>query len=319
MIANSRIVRVLATMAVGICHLTSASSGGATAKEQAPGYYHIRIGEFQVTALSDGTDMLPTNILVNTSAAEVSSILARDFLADPVETSINAFLVNTGSRLILVDTGAGVLMGPGLGKVLSVLKSAGYQPEQIDEVYLTHMHPDHFGGLLAAGHPAFPNAIIRAAKSEADYWLSDANRDAAPMDAKPRFEQAMSSLAPYISAGKFITFGNNTELVPGIRAVLTPGHSPGHTGYVIGSGAAMLVIWGDLVHVAAVQFTRPSIALKFDSDIKAAAIQRRQALKAAAEGKYWVAGAHLPFPGIGHVRSEGKNFVWVAANYGVLH
>lgn len=285
---------------------------------QTPGWYRTMLGNFEITALSDGTIALPMDkLLVNTTPAEVEKALGKAFLSLPVETSVNAFLVNTGNRLVLIDAGAGTLFGPTLGKLIGNLKASGYQPEQVDEVYLTHLHGDHVGGLTREQVRAFPNAIVRMDKREADYWLSDANLAQAPAEAKSRFEAARVSLDPYVKAGKMEPYASGTELTPGIKAVSTVGHTPGHNIYVIESGGQRLEIWGDLVHLAAMQFAQPRVAVAFDSDSKSAVKQRMSAFESAAKEKWLVAGAHIPFPGLGHVRQEGKGFVWVPVNYSV--
>jgi glyoxylase-like metal-dependent hydrolase (beta-lactamase superfamily II) len=285
------------------------------AKTQAPGYYRMMLGDFEITALSDGTVGLPVDKLLHEPAAKTDKALARAFLKPPVDTSVNGFLINTGDKLVLIDTGAAGLFGPTLGNLAANLKASGYQPEQVDEVYITHMHPDHVGGLMAGDKLAFPNAIVRADKADADFWLSQANLDAAPKEAKGFFQGAMASLNPYVQAGKFKPFDGNTELLPGIAAVAAHGHTKGHTIYVIQSKGQKLVLWGDLMHVAAVQFADPSVTIEFDTDSKAAAVQRKKAYADAAKGGYWVAGAHLSFPGIGHLRGEGKGYTWVPVNY----
>jgi len=285
-------------------------------KTSAPGYYRMMLGDVEITALSDGTVDLPmTDLLTNTTAAKVRSALAKAHLKDPVESSVNAYLINTGSKLVLIDAGAGALFGPTLGKLAASLKASGYQPEQIDEIYITHMHADHVGGLVANNQIVFPNATVRADQREADYWLSKANMDSAPKDAKPFFEGAMASINPYVAAGKFKPFNGNTDLVPGIKAVAARGHTPGHSIYVVESQGQRLVLWGDLMHAAAVQFPDPSVTIKFDTDSKAAAAQRKAQFADAAKRGHWVAAAHLPFPGIGHLRADGKGYDWIPANY----
>jgi glyoxylase-like metal-dependent hydrolase (beta-lactamase superfamily II) len=139
--------------------------------------------------------------------------------------------------------------------------------------------------------------------------------DAAPKEAKEGFEHAMQALNPYVSAGKFKPFNGAVELVPGIRAVPTPGHTPGHTVYQVSSKGETLMLWGDLMHLGAIQFLDPSVTLRFDSDSVAAAAQRKKIFAEAAEHGYWVGGAHLPFPGIGHLRAAGTGYTYVHANY----
>ncbi len=289
-------------------------------KTQAPGYYRMMLGDFELTALSDGTLALPvTELLTNTTPEKVNKALARASLKGLVDTSVNGYLINTGTKLVLIDTGAGALFGPTVGHLVNSLKAAGYQPEQVDEIYITHMHGDHVGGLMSGDMLVFPNATVRADKHDADYWLSQANMDAAPKDAKGSFQAAMASLNPYIAAGKFKPFDGATELVPGVRAMPSPGHTPGHTTYVVESRGEKLVLWGDLMHVAAVQFAEPSVTVRFDVDSTAAAKARKLAYADAAKSGYWVGAAHLAFPGLGHLRAEGSSgYLWIPANYSSL-
>ncbi len=286
------------------------------AKGQAPGWYRMMLGSFQVTALSDGTVALPVDkLLTQVSPARVESLLARSYLKAPVETSVNAYLIHTGTKLVLIDAGAAGLFGPTLGKLLGNLKAAGYQPEQVDEIYITHMHPDHVGGLVADGKMVFPNAVVRADMREGGFWLSSENMDKAPADAKGFFQGAMASLNPYVAAGKLKPFDGETELVPGIRAIPARGHTPGHTIYAVESQGNKLVVWGDLMHVAAVQFAMPSVTIQFDNDSKAAAPQRQKNYADAAKKGYFVAVAHVSFPGIGKLRTDGKGYEWLPTNY----
>jgi glyoxylase-like metal-dependent hydrolase (beta-lactamase superfamily II) len=284
-------------------------------KTPAPGYFRMMLGDFEVTAISDGTVDLPVDkLLQGIKPAAVDAALAKSFLKSPLETSDNAFLINTGSKLVLVDTGAGSLFGPTLGKFLVNLKAAGYQPEQIDEIYLTHMHGDHIGGLAANAQRTFPNAVVRAQKQESDFWLSQANLDKNPKMAD-YFKGAMGALNPYVSAGKFQPFEGDVELTPGISSHSGKGHTPGHATYVVQSKGQKLVLVGDLIHVAAVQMPHPEITISFDSDQKTAAASRRQAFDAAARGGYLIGGAHLQFPGLGHLRKDGKGYDFIPVNY----
>ena len=293
-----------------------ASAAAPVVKAQAPGFYRTMLGDFEVTTVFDGTLMLDTGqLLTNAKPGQVDALLGKQFLKSPVETSVDTFLINTGSKLVLVDTGAGSLFGPALGKLLVNLKAAGYTPDQIDDVLITHMHGDHIGGLAANGQRVFPNATVHADKHDADYWLSKAEMAKAPAEGKGGFQSAMSMLQPYVDAKKFQPFEAGEPILPGIRSVAAHGHTPGHTVYVVESGGQKLVLWGDLLHVAAVQFPEPSVTIRFDSDSKAAEAARMKALNEAAAGGYWVGIAHVPFPGLGHVRKDGTGFAWVPANY----
>jgi glyoxylase-like metal-dependent hydrolase (beta-lactamase superfamily II) len=261
---------------------------------------------------------LPVNqLLTNTNKARVDRALARSGLASPLETSVNGYLINTGDKLVLVDAGAAALFGPTLGKLIDNLKAAGYQPEQVDEIYLTHLHPDHVGGLAGNGAMAFPNAIVRADRADVDFWLSETNLANAKKDDKPFFEGARASLQPYVDAQRFRPFEGRTPLSAGITALPRHGHTAGHSTYLVESRGQKLMLWGDLLHVAAVQFDQPAVTIAFDTSNRAAAVQRKRAFADAASNGYLAAGAHLSFPGIGRVRSSGRGYIWLPVNYAV--
>jgi glyoxylase-like metal-dependent hydrolase (beta-lactamase superfamily II) len=289
-------------------------------KTQVPGYYRLMVGTFEVTALYDGYIDLDTKLLKNASAKDIQSLLARMFIAgQKTQTAVNAYLVNTGSRLVLIDTGTAKKFGPTLGYVVDHLKAAGYDPAQVDTVLITHLHGDHVNGLVGAdGKPVFANADIWSAQADTDFWLSAEVMAKAPKDAQPFFKMAQEAAAPYQAAGKWKTFKADGEVVPGIKSVAMPGHTPGHAGYRIESNGKSLLILGDLVHSHAVQFARPEVAIEFDIDSKRAVATRKQVFAAVAKDKTLVAAMHLPFPGIGHVRAEKKAYAWVPIEFGPI-
>jgi len=304
-------ITLLGTVGVSVAH-----AAAPMVKTSAPGYFRMMLGDFEVTALSDGTVNLPINkIMTRTTPAKVDKALAKSFLKSPVETSVNGYLINTGTKLVLIDTGAAGLFGPTLGKLLGNLKASGYQPEQVDEIYITHLHHDHVGGLLLGGQVAFPNAVVRVDRHEADYWLSQANMDKAPVEIQEFFQKAMISVKPYVESGRFMPFDGDTELVPGVRSVSSHGHTPGHSTYLIESKGERLMLWGDLMHVAAVQFDEPGVTILYDTDSQNAAVQRKAAYADAAKQGYIVGAAHISFPGLGHLRANGKGYSWVPVNY----
>ena len=311
-----KFTRTILSAAIASLALGSAAFAAAPmVKTPAPAYFRIMLGDFEVTALNDGTVDLPVDKLLHTKPEKIQKTLKDNFLKVPLETSVNAYLINTGSKLVLIDTGAGALFGPTLGKLQANLKAAGYQPEQVDEIYITHMHGDHVGGLTPAGAAAFPNAILRADKHDTDYWLSKANMDAAPADRKGFFQGAMMSFEPYIKADHLKTFNGDTELVPGIKATATYGHTPGHTSYLVESKGQKLLLTGDLIHVAAVQFPEPTVTIDFDSDTKAAMAQRLKVFSAASKDGTMLGAAHIQFPGLGHLKATGKSYQWVPVNF----
>ena len=299
------------------CFVPAPSFAGAPiVKKQAPGFYRLMLGDFEVTVLSDGSNMLPTAKLLRGDTANIEAALKRGFLTDMVETAHNSFLVNTGSKLVLIDAGAGSLLGPGAGYLARNLRAAGYQPEQVDEIYLTHLHADHVGGLVTDNRLTFPNAIVRVNKRDTDYWLSEANMEAAPADAKRFFQAAIASLTPCMRAGKLVLFDGNADLVAGIRAQAAYGHTPGHSMYMVESKGQKLLLWGDIVHVAAVQFDNPAVTIGYDVDVAGAEREHWRQFADAADDGYLIGGAHVPFPGLGHVRRDSeKVYTYVPLNY----
>ncbi|WP_348982702.1 MBL fold metallo-hydrolase [Brasilonema octagenarum] len=289
---------------------------GKTAKTQVPGVYSFMLGDFTITALSDGT--LPQDLpklLTNTNPAEIDRLLHSSFLTNPVEASINAFLIDTGDKQVLVDTGSGELFGPKLGGKLQVsLKAAGYAPDEIDTVLLTHIHSDHSGGLVKGDQLMFPTATVYVGKPDVDFWLNPANAERSQLDRK-YFDEAVKTVKPYLDAGKLKPFSGKTVILPGITARPTPGHTPGHSFFLVQSGGESIEFWGDILHVASVQFPKPEITIVYDVDPNAAAVQRAKQFADAQISRRLVAGAHLPFPGVGHIRAEGKGYAWVPVDY----
>lgn len=238
--------------------------------------------------------------------------LERTYPDGQIKSTVNAFLINTGSKLVLIDTGNGKMGSPTMGKVINNLRAAGYQPEEIDEIYLTHMHGDHVGGLLLEKERIFKNAIVYANKQEADYWLDDGNQSAAPDTVKRSFQAVKETITPYITAGKFKTFEGNIELTPGIRAKTLFGHTPGHTAYIIESKGDTVFLGGDMIHVAAVQFEDPSITIAYDSDKEEAAKVRQEILIQVMKNNWLIGGAHIAFPGIGHVEANDGEYRFIS-------
>ena len=297
-------------LALALC-TSAALAAGPQLKGQAPGWYRVQLGEFEVTALSDGTIDLPVDKLLQQPAANTLRALQHAYLGVPLETSVNAYIVNTGTKLVLVDTGTAGLFGPTAGRVMANLKASGYSPEQVDEIVITHMHGDHLGG---ASSTAYPNATLRIDKRDTDFWLSPEQLAKGGDGAK-----ALAALVKgFADAGRFKPFEGSTagvEIVPGVKAFPAYGHTPGHSNYVAESKGQKMMFWGDLMHVAAVQFAEPAVTVQFDSDPKAARPAREAAFAAAAKDGYYVAVTHVSFPGIGRLRADGKGYDWFPVNY----
>ncbi len=298
------------------------SGSAPPAGRQVPGYWRMAVGDAVVTALFDGRVALSPSILKGIAGSDAERLLAAMFVpqsADGVQTAVNAYLIDQGGRLTLIDAGAAACFGPTLGQIVDNLAAAGYAPSQVNAVVLTHLHGDHVCGVTSAdGKRVFANAEIYAAQADADFWLSEAIAAAAPEGARGFFKAARDAVKPYQAAGRFKTFAAGADPLPGVKAVPSNGHTPGHTSYLVESQGQSLLIWGDIVHSHSIQFQRPEVALEFDVDTAAAIATRKRIFAQAADGKLWVAGAHLPFPGLGHVRREADAWRWLPAEYGPL-
>jgi glyoxylase-like metal-dependent hydrolase (beta-lactamase superfamily II) len=316
---KTRRMALLRLLPVLVLAAAAASTPAVTTPPQAktapPGYYRVMLGDFEITVLSDGTASREIDKLSN-KPQEVRDALARDRRTSPIELSINAFLIHTGSKLLLVDTGAGELFGNSCGRLVENLRAAGYKPDQIDAVLLTHIHADHSGGLSVKGERVFPNAMVYVDKRDPAFWLSEAEEKAAPPAKKETFRQSHATVDPYVKAGKMKPFDGAGELFPGIRAEPAYGHTPGHTAYLVESKGKQLLLWGDTIHVAEAQFADPTITIEYDVDPKAAVASRLKLLGAADKEAYLVGGAHISFPGLGRVRAAGKGYRWIPLPYG---
>jgi glyoxylase-like metal-dependent hydrolase (beta-lactamase superfamily II) len=310
---SSLITSLLVSALFVLSPITNAAA--PMAKTPTPGFFRMMLGDFEITVVSDGTVDLPVDKLLAQPEEKTHKMLSKSHLKAPLETSVNTFLINTGSKLVLVDTGAGGLFGPTLGNLIRNLKAAGYSPDQIDHVLITHMHGDHVGGLMATGARTFPNATIHADQQDADFWLSKTEMDKAPDDKKGAFQGAMVSLTPYVDAKKFVTFNGDTPLVPGIKSIATYGHTPGHSIYEVESQGKKLWLIGNLIHVAAVQMDHPKVTIAFDSDQKQAAQARAKIFTEAAKQGILIGAAHLQFPGMGYLEKDGKAYKWIPVNY----
>ena len=281
------------------------------------GYYRYKVGAVDVIALSDGSVGLGLldGIIANASPDRIAAVLKHNFEKSPVDASFNAFLIKLNNKLILVDAGSSELVGPTGGKLPNSLRAVGVQPEDITDIFLTHIHPDHSGGLVSAdGKLVFPNAIVHVDKKEADFWLNKTNAVGRQEPQKTFFGQAEHKVKPYFDAGKAQTFEGATEFFPGFRSEPTYGHTPGHEFYVLESNGEKLVFIGDLINLK-IQLTDPTISLRFDADSAAAIAERRRGLEELAQNGYVVAPAHMPFPGIGHIGRDGKGYRWVPVDY----
>src|SRR6202140_4782763 len=311
-------MRFAATLLVALASFVTAPNAALAAAaqqhDQVPGFYRMKVGDFEVTALFDGHAVFDPHWLKGTKETMdgVAEALHED--SHLLDVSDEGFLVNTGTELILVDAGAGTWWGGGaLGRLVGSLRSAGYTPEEVDVVLLTHLHSDHVGGLTTQdGKRVFPNADVYVAKAESDFWLSPEIAAKAPKDAQPFFQSARAIAAPYIEAGKWHTFSGSEPIVDGMQIVPLHSHTPGLTGYEFSSKGQKILFWGDIIHAQRVQLQHPEVTAIFDIDQTAAAATRNQLLSKLAREDVLIAAPHTSlFPALGRLRKDGSGYSWV--------
>jgi glyoxylase-like metal-dependent hydrolase (beta-lactamase superfamily II) len=282
---------------------------------QAPYFYRFRIGAFEATVVSDGALPLgePSGGFLGTSKEELGKMLTEHFLPpDNVVLEQNALVVNTGDKLVLIDTGMGAstMFGKSTGKLLDSLKAAGIDPKDIDGLLLTHAHCDHCWGIMGDdGSRHFPNAQIYMSQADLDYWTDEAKLALAqPAYMKPFVEGARKNLLPNRDRIVFVKDGQ--EVVPGIQAIAAPGHTVGHTVYMVSSGKDSLCAIGDTTHHQVLLFEKPLIEFAYDTDSKKSAQTRVRILDMLASSRTPLIAYHFPWPGIGHAAKQGDGFRW---------
>lgn len=308
--------RNLLTQASAVAALGALGSVGSPAfakappvNAQAPYFYRFKVGDFEATIVSDGTLPLgdPHKNFLGLTDTEMDKQLTDNFL--PVNQAVleqNALVVNTGDKLILFDTGMGSLklFGPTTGKMLNSLKQAGIDPKDIDAVVMTHAHIDHCGGCVGDdGSRHYPNAEYYITQADYDYW-TDENK--VPQQFKVFLETARKNLSPNRDRMHFIKDGE--EIIPGVHAILAPGHTVGHTVFMINSGKDSLCYVGDLAHHPVLLLEKPLTEFMYDTDPKQSAQTRVKVLTMLAENRTRLLAYHFAWPGIGHVAKEGDGF-----------
>jgi len=286
----------------------------APAGAQAPGIYRLKVGAFEVTVLNDGSAALPTKYFSG-DAEGAGKLLENAFVANKemAPTTFNEWLINTGDKLILVDTGYSNAVGPVAGKLPKVLAAAGVNPADIDAVVITHIHPDHCNGLLTTDKQiAFPNATVHVNGDEFAWWLEG---DVKIPEGKPffkdLFEGGRAVFKPYVDGKRVQTFKDGAELAPGVTAVTAPGHTVGHTMVRIANGDGQMLIWTDIVHSTALQFPEPERSIAYDLEPPKAIATRKKVMDMAATDRLLIAGTHIGFPGVGHVAKASSGYAFV--------
>ncbi len=279
-------------------------------REESP--THWQVGEATLTTLSDGYFEIPLeHLIVYAPMQRVLEVQHNALRSNPPRLDVNAYLVRSPHHgPVLIDTGGGSQLMASMGRLPFALKAAGVSAESIKTVLLTHLHGDHCGGLVdPEGKASFPNAELILHRAEAAYWL-EGNLD--EVQDRQTFEFVRHMLAPYASRTRLIEGG---EVTPGIHAVPLPGHTPGHTGYRIGNGPASVLIWGDIIHVPAVQSALCDAGTVMDVDAALAVKTRRETFRHVAEEGTFVAGMHIEFPGLAQLKSEGDGYRLIAAHW----
>jgi glyoxylase-like metal-dependent hydrolase (beta-lactamase superfamily II) len=291
--------------------------------KQAPAYYRYKVGSIEITVVNDGVSRMPItdDFVGNASKAEVqgaldAAFLARDFYAGPY----NPIVINTGSKLALVDTGTGeaaFASSNGLnGRLLLNLAAAGIDAKDIDTVILSHYHGDHINGVLKADNTiAFPNAEILVPSAEHKFWMSDDEMNRAT---KPRVVAGFKNVRRVMNAEilkRVRTYDWDKEVITGVTAIATPGHTPGHTSHVVSSGSNAVYVQADVTHAPFLFARHPEWHFMLDVDPVAAEATRRKVYDMLVAEKMLVQGFHYPFPAVGHVEKSGTGYREVLVNW----
>jgi glyoxylase-like metal-dependent hydrolase (beta-lactamase superfamily II) len=279
--------------------------------KQAPGFYRIKLGSYEVTILHDGarTFPYPDNFVTNVGRDPGLAAAADAFMpAGKITIPFNPTLINTGSKLVLIDTGNGPSADGAVGQLFPNLAAAGIDPRDIDLVVLSHLHPDHTNGLRAAdGSMAFPNAAIIAPAPEWAFWMSDDTMakasDAITKNYFANTRKVLGGLEERIGRYEW-----GAEVAPGIIALSTPGHTPGHTSFAIASGSSRMLVQSDITNIPEFFLRNPDWHVAYDHDPELAQATRHKFYDMAASEKMLVAGYHFAFPSAGHVEKNGTGY-----------
>ncbi len=287
----------------------------APVSPQAPAWFRFMLGETEVTIVSDGNLLTPASLLgVNAPPEEVQAFLAAHFLDTQANYAhTNHVILRSGDRTTLVDVGSGPRFQPTAGRLVANMEAAGFAPEDVTDVLLTHAHPDHVWGAMDdfGDEPRFPEAAHRIGAAEFDWWTQEGLADRVDEPMVPFVvgaQNALGALEPWLE-----TLAAGAEPVPGATMIDTPGHTLGHMSVLVESGDARMLVTGDALNHGYVSFAKPEWEFGFDQDRPMAVETRKRLLARAAEEKLTVVGYHFPFPGVGHVVREGEAYRFVPA------
>ncbi len=278
---------------------------------QAPAFYRFKVGTIEATAISDGPLLLgepKAEFFAGLSLDEVKKTLSDNFLnPNLMAFDQNALVINTGEKLVLFDTGLGPapMFGPTSGRLLKNLEAAGIKPEQIDAVVLTHAHPDHCWALMGQiGAPNFPNAQIYMSQADLDFWTDEGKISHPQLG--DFVKGTRTQLLPLRDRINFVKDG--AEVIPGVQAMSAPGHTVGHTIYMVTSGNSTLCLTADIAHHYVLMLEKPRIQFAFDTDGKQAAETRVRVFDMLAAQRTPIISYHFPWPGVGNIAKQGEGY-----------
>lgn len=304
-----------AAAATGLGPIT-AKAAVQQAGTQAPGFYRYKVGSYECTSINDGarTFPMPDKFVANLSKDEALAAGEAAYMPKGMVTvPFNPQLINTGSKLVLIDTGNGIAnfeaSKGAVGRTLQNLQAAGVDPKNIDVVLLSHLHPDHTNGIrLADGGLAFPNAEIMVPGKDWEFWTSADN--AAKAESNPMMKNYFANVKKTFAGleSKVTKFEWGKEVAPGITSIATPGHTPGHTSFAVASGDAKVLVQSDVTNIPEFFLRNPDWHVMFDADPALAQETRHKFYDMAAAEKATVIGFHFTFPSVGHVEKDGAKY-----------
>ncbi len=288
-----------------------AEAAAPIAPAQAPSFYRSKLGDFELTQFSDGarTFPLPDSFVRNAPKADtLAAAEAAHMPKGQVTVPFNPVLVNTGSKLVLIDTGLGAGVAPTVGLLSANMVAAGIDPKSIDIVLISHLHPDHINGIKAAdGSLAFPNAEIKAPAPDLAFWMSEENAAKAKDDLTKGYFATCRKVLGNIK-DKITPYEWGKEVAPGITALDTSGHTPGHTSFAVSSGPATMLVQSDVTNIPEFFLVHPDWHVMYDYDPEQAAKTRHKFYDMAASEKVLIAGYHFAFPSMGYVEKAGSGY-----------
>ncbi|AVX03168.1 hypothetical protein MXMO3_00624 [Maritalea myrionectae] len=324
--------RVLSFMAaapimLGVVPQGRANTEQATASSAKPMHaeteiFRLMVGEIEVIAIADGYTALPSQIMLGLDpdeAQEAARLAYKNYDPNLISIAVNSYVIRTAGTIIAIDAGAPSFLSPTVGAWRNGLDLAGIAPEQIDMMFLTHMHTDHVAGLVDEnGKKTLPQVELVLSETEWTDSFDDEKMAYLPKEFAPFVQYSRGQVLPYKDQRNLVSMKKETEIAPGVFAVPLPGHTMGHMGVRIQSQNQSLMIWGDIIHSPTYQFSHPEWSTIIDADPALSAAARTKLLDQSAADRTMVAGMHLDFPSLGYVERQNNSYRYISAprNYG---